>query len=90
MLGPFRVWTAHFILVYALASVADISSPAFLPAIRWGAVIASALCGVVLAVLFVRSRGQATSPLARQLAGAGFAFAFIAIGWQTLPLMFSN
>ena len=90
MLGPFLIWAAHFVVVYALASVADISDPAILPAIRWGAVIASVICGLLLAVLFVRSRSETTSPLARQLAGTGFALGLVAVAFQSLPLVFST
>ncbi|MCX7074488.1 MAG: hypothetical protein NTZ70_06715 [Methylococcales bacterium] len=90
MLGPLLIWAAHFVVVYTLASAADISSPSMSQAIRWGAVAASALCGLLLAVVFLRSRSERPSPLARQLAGIGFAVGLIAIAWQSLPLVISG
>lgn len=91
MLGPFLIWAAHFLIVYTIASVADVADPSLAVGLKATGLIATALCGVVLAVQLVRSRRQSRlTPLARQLASAGFATGIIAVGWQSLPLVLSG
>lgn len=91
MLGPFLIWAAHFVVVYTLASVADVTDPSLAIALRTTGLIATALCGIALAVQLVRSRRQPRlTPLARQLASAGFATGLLAVGWQSLPLVLSG
>lgn len=91
MLGPFLIWAAHFLVVYTIASLADLSDAASAHGWRMGGLAAGALCGLGLAVQFVRShRASRLTPLARQLAGVGFAVSLIAIAWQSLPLVISS
>ncbi len=90
MLGPFLIWAVHFVVVYSIASVADVTDPSLAIALRTTGLVATAFCGVALAVQFIHSRRQPSlTPLARQLASTGFAIGVIAVGWQSLPLIFS-
>ena len=91
MLGPFLIWAAHFMVVYTLASLADLSDGSTALGLRTAGLIATGLCGLALAAQFVHSR-QLTdlSPLARRLAGVGFAASLIAVAWQGLPLAISS
>ena len=91
MLGPFLIWAGHFLAVYTIASLADLSDAASAEGLRIAGLAASALCGLVLAAQFVRSqRSSRLTPLARQLAGVGFAMSLIAVSWQSLPLAMSS
>lgn len=91
MLGPFLIWATHFGGVYVLASVADLTDPSAGLGLRVIGLVGTALCGLALAIQFVRSRRPAgVTPLARRLAGVGFATGLIAITWQSLPLAISG
>lgn len=89
MLGPFLIWTAHFAVVYGVASVADIAPP---QAGAWqvAGIAFSALCLAALVVTAVRLRRRtAATPLARGLGLTGSLVGFIAVAWQSLPLLLS-
>lgn len=91
MLGPFLIWAAHFMIVYTLASLADLADASTALGLRTAGFIATALCGLALAAQFVHSRGLTDlTPLARRLAGVGFAASLIAVVWQGLPLAISS
>ena len=91
MLGPFLIWAAHFVVVYALASVADLSDATMAQGLRMTGLGGTALCGLGLMLGYVRSRRQdRLTPLSRQLAGVGCAASLIAIAWQSLPLVISS
>ena len=91
MLGPFLIWAAHFLIVYTIASLADLADTPTAQGLRTAGFIATALCGLGLAAQFVRSRGLTDlSPLAHRLAGIGFAASLIAVAWQSLPLALSS
>ena len=92
-LGGLIVWTAHFLGVYAIASVADIT-----PGAGWGwravTVAFSAAClaaaGALMIVALRRRPAQGdSSHLLKGLAVGGAALAMIAIAWQTLPALIS-
>lgn len=89
MLGPFLIWTAHFVVVYGVASVADIA-PEETGTWRIAGLVFSALCLVALTVIAVRLRQRtAATPLARGLGLTGSLVGFIAVAWQSLPLLLS-
>lgn len=91
MLGPFLIWAAHFLILYTIASLADLADASTAQGLRSVGFIATALCGLALAAQFVRSRRPThLTPLARRLAGVGFAVSLIAIAWQSLPLAISS
>ena len=91
LLGPFLIWAAHFLAVYGLASLADVSSTGAAWSFRIVGLIGTALCGAALAVQYLRSRkASGEDPLSANLASLGFATALIAIAWQSLPLVISG
>lgn len=91
MLGPFLIWAAHFLIVYTIASLADLADAYTAQGLRTAGFVATALCGLALAAQFVHSRRPTDlTPLARRLAGVGFAASLIAIAWQSLPLAISS
>ena len=90
MLGALLVWALHFLLVYGVASVADISDPAQEASWRTGGLVLTGLCLIALVIIAIRARGEArVSPLARNMGLAGCVIGFIAIAWQSLPLLIS-
>ena len=91
MLGPFLIWAAHFLIVYTIASIADLADASMAQGLRTAGFMATALCGLALAAQFVRSsRSTGPSAMARQLASVGFAASLIAVAWQSLPLVISS
>jgi hypothetical protein len=91
MLGAFAVWAVHFVLVYGVASIADISDPTQGPAWRTAGLALTVACLAALPLICLRARsGPAVSPLARQLGTAGCVLSFVAIAWQSLPLLISG
>lgn len=90
MLRPFLIWALHFVVIYGVASVADISSPDVASTWRVAGFAATATAIIALvASLFWSLRRQRVSSLASKLAVAGFATSLLAVGWQSLPLLLS-
>lgn len=90
ILGPFLIWTAHFAVVYGVASLADIAP---LRAAAWqvAGLAFSAVCMAALVGMAFRLRSRtAATPLARRLGLAGSLVGLIAVTWQSLPLVLSN
>lgn len=88
MLGGLSIWALHFLGVYGVASIADISAPS--EAATWTTVGIgfSLACLMALAVIAVRIRTvPAISELARLLGQAGAVIGFIAVAWESLPLV---
>ncbi len=91
ILGPFLVWTAHFVLVYGLASIADIRPAAESGVWRTLGLALSLGCVVAIAggAVWHRTR-TGPSPLAKRLSLFGSGIGIIAVTWQTLPLLISG
>lgn len=91
MLGGLLVWALHFLLVYGVASMADISDPSQGSAWRLAGLMMTILCLAGLAVIVLQARSTRTvSSLARTLGLAGCALAAIAVIFQGLPLVLST
>jgi len=90
MLGGLLIWTLHFLGVYGVASVADLSDPSTQALWRWLGVAFTGACllGVVLIVLRARPSAQDVG-LYRQVGLGASAVSFIAIVWQSVPLLVS-
>ena len=88
MLGGLGVWAVHFLGVYGLASLADLSPN---PAWRWTAIgmVFSLVCLVSLWPLFAVARRRSSSGLVGSIGQAGALLAAIAVVWQSLPLVVS-
>jgi len=90
MLGALLVWALHFLLIYGVASVADISHPSQSGTWRMAGLGLTALCIVALAAIAMRARSEMrVSPLARRLGLFGCGMSLIAIVWESLPLLIS-
>ena len=91
MLGPFLVWTAHFVVVYGVASIIDIGDPSDAGRWRTAGLAFTGLCLAAIAWCGVRliPRGR-RSPLARRLGLSGAVIGFVAVAWQSLPLVLST
>ena len=91
MLGPFLIWATHFLLVYGIASIDDLGDPGQSSSWRSLGSGLSLLCLAGLVFVVVRIRASAgNSTLARQIGVAGGSIAFVAVIWQSLPLMISG
>lgn len=90
MLGGLLVWALHFLAVYGLASVADISDPSLETVWRITGLAVTLVCILTLAGI-ARGIGRKSdaSPLSRHLGLAGSAIGAIAVVWQSLPLIVS-
>jgi hypothetical protein len=90
MLGPLLIWALHFLLVYGVASMADISDPSQKAAWRTAGLVLSGLCllAIMAMGLMTRRLGR-ISPLARSLGLAGCGIGLIAVALQSLPLVLS-
>lgn len=94
MLGGLLVWTAHFVGVYAIASVGAVVSDADGPAARWAIGGLTLLCVLAIAALAVFAERRArtlSDDLARfmaRLSVLGATFAGLAVVWQGLPALF--
>lgn len=91
LIGPL-VWLAHFLGLYGLASLADLS-PHLLPWRSLGlgySVVCLGLCAPAVVRLWRMdiSRILGTG-FARVIAFGGLAISSVAIVWQTLPLVLS-
>lgn len=91
MLGPFLIWTAHFVLVYAIASVADIRPPTESASWRIGGLVVSAACiaGLILFAATTRSKKELSS-LATLIGLCGSALGAVAVARQSLPLLIAG
>ena len=93
MLGGLILWAAHFLGVYAIASVADVVATADDPAWRMAGLGFSAICvlaGVALGLIALRCLRRAegeVSGFRRELAVLGFGVAVVAMIWQALPTL---
>lgn len=91
MLGPFLIWTVHFVAIYGVASIADIGDRG--DAERWRAagLVLTGLCLAAIAWCGLRPiRDQSQSDLARRLGLSGAVIGLVAVAWQSLPLVLSN
>lgn len=91
MTGGLIVWSAHFLGVYILSSLADVVATADDPTWRAIALGFSAACLLastallLLAARRLRRPASETRRFADQLAALGGGLACIAIVWQALP-----
>ena len=91
MLGGLSVWALHFLVVYAIASLADMSHPAQAPAWRTVGLLATGLGVAALGLILLAARSsRTTSALARTLGRAGCGLSLVAVIWQSLPLIISG
>lgn len=91
MLGPFLIWAAHFVLVYALASLADIRPASESGLWRTLGLALSLCCIIGLAAVMAWGRSSSRfSPLAKRLGLFGGGIALLAVAWQSLPLLIST
>lgn len=88
LLGAPSIWAAHFLAVYAAASVSALGDDAIRDAARIAISLltigALAACGFALALALRQSRSEG---FWRTVAIAGAVFAIVAILWQTLPAL---
>lgn len=92
MLGGLVVWAAHFVGLYALASLADVAARADDPAFRVAGAAFSLLClaaavliGWKAAALARRHAREDRWPHELALGAAGVGA--ISVAWQSLPLI---
>ncbi len=92
-LGGLLIWAAHFLGVYAIASLADMTGRADAVAWRMAALGFSGLCGLAVAVHLLAAISRlgfsgARGPAGRfmtEIAALGSGLALLAIVWQALP-----
>lgn len=90
MLGGLLVWTLHFLGVYGVASVADLSAPPTAALWRWIGIALTGLCLLAVVVIVRRTRPSTQDPgLFRQVGLGACVLSFIAIVWQSVPLLVS-
>ncbi len=95
MLGGLLVWAAHFVGVYALASLADVAPGPENPAWRVGIGVFSLLCLLSSVALGLRAIRRLRRPapdgsakrLIDEVAATGAGIAALSIAWQTLPAL---
>lgn len=92
MLSGLIVWSAHFLGVYLISSVADVVATADDPVWRLGGLAFSGVCLLsAAAVLWFGVRrlrlGGERGRFADQLAALGACIAMLAIFWQSLPIV---
>ena len=88
MLGGLLVWAAHFVLIYVVASMADISPLSQEGAWRMAGLGLTGICvAAIAALLWWTVRTQEASALARRLGLFGGGLSLIAVVWQALPLL---
>ena len=88
MLGGLLIWAAHFVLVYVVASMADISPLSQEGGWRMAGLGLTGVCVAAIAVLLWWTvRAREASALARRLGLFGGGLSLIAVIWQALPLL---
>lgn len=91
MLGGLVCWTLHFVLIYGLASIADMSNSASRGTWSWLGVAGTVLAFLALAWIAVEARSNQTrSDLTRYLSVGGCILSGVAITLQSLPLVISG
>lgn len=101
MLGGLIVWAAHFVGVYALASIGDVVTYAEDRPWRLAVVAFSGLCLAAVLLLLARAvrelrgarPGGGADPAAKlvpELSALGSGIAVIAIAWQALPAIIGH
>lgn len=91
MLGGLLVWTLHFLGVYGIASLADLSAPSTQALWRWSGAGFTAACLLAVGVLVLRTRPSAgDGGLYPQVGLGACALSVVAIVWQAVPLLVSG
>ena len=91
MLGGPACWAIHFVLIYGLASMADVSSPTTRGLWAWIGVAGTILAFLAVAWIAVESRSNNTAPdLTRHLGLGGCIVSGVAIALQSLPLIIAG
>lgn len=88
MLGGLIVWTLHFLVIYGLASVADVSDPALRSLWSIAGVGATALGLATL--VWIGYRATRRPGLVHLLGIGGCILSGVAIVFQSLPLFISG
>lgn len=90
MLGGLLIWSLHFLGVYGVASVADVSDPSRHGLWRGSGLAFSGLCLLAVALIALRARPSISdTDLYRHVGLGACALAFIAILFQSAPLLVS-
>ena len=90
MLGGLLIWTLHFLAVYSVASVADVSDPSTHTLWKGLGLAFTGLCLLALVVIALRARPSTSDAgLYRQVGLGACAVGFIAIVFQSVPLLVS-
>lgn len=90
MLGGLLIWTAHFLGVYAVASVEDMAAPSTQALWRWSGLAFTAACLLAVVVIVLRARPSGRDGgLYHQVGLGACVLSFISIVWQSVPLLVS-
>lgn len=90
MLGGLLIWSLHFLGVYGIASVADVSDPSTRALWRGLGLAFTGLCLLAVALIVFRARTSTSDAgLYRQVSLGACALGFIAIVFQSVPLLVS-
>lgn len=91
ILGGLVLWTLHFVLIYGLASIADVSDPATAPVWVWLGVAGTGLALAATAWVGVEALSKRTRwALTRYLGAGGAVLAAVSIVFQSLPLFIAS
>lgn len=91
MLGGLIVWAAHFLGVYAIASLGDVVAVADAPAWRAAVAAFSLLCLIVclgllaLALHWRRRADETTTRFGCEIAMGAAGLGVVGVVWQALP-----
>lgn len=90
MLGGLLIWTLHFLGVYGVASVADVSDPSTHGLWRGLGLAFTGLCLLAVVLIVVRARPPASDTgLYRQVGLGACGISVVAIVFQSVPLLVS-
>lgn len=91
LLGGPLIWGAHFLLVYAIASISEVAAGETTLTARALIGLSGGLAATgCLGVLFLGLRhrgGEAVDAFWRTVSATGAALGFVGVLWQTLPAL---
>ena len=90
MLGGLLIWTLHFLGVYGVASLADVSDPSAHALWRGLGLAFTGLCLLAVALIaFLARPSKPDAGLYRQVGLGACVLALVAIVFQSVPLLVS-